>query len=335
MARNVGNFVFCFLLSISIMSCGGKDTGSERLTISVIPKGTTHVFWQAIHAGAVKAARELEVDVLWVGPEREDNRQQQIALVDNQVLRQVDGIVLAPTDQMALRRPVRAAVQKNIPVVIIDSGLADSEDIYTSFIATDNREGGRMAGRELAKLLDGKGRVILLRLQEGSASTTNREEGFLETIAQFPGIEVASSEQYGGATVASGQQVAENLILRFLDEQGNLPIDGIFCCNETTTYGMLQALRRFRLAGKVKFIGFDSAPPLIEAMRQNELHGLIIQDPFKMGYLGVKTMVQHLQGQSVPKRIDSGVTFVSHTDVDKPALQHLIHPDIDRWLKNK
>jgi len=334
MFRKVRVLVFCLSPTLLVGSCGEKDAGPQKVTVSVIPKGTTHVFWQAIHAGAVKAGRELDANVLWVGPEREDNRQQQIALVDNQVLKQVDGIVLAPTDQMALRRPVRAAVRQNIPVVIIDSGLADSEDIYTSFIATDNRAGGRIAGRELAKLLGGKGRVILLRLQEGSASTTNREEGFLETIAQFPGIEIASSEQYGGATVASGQQVAENLILRFLDEQGDFGIDGIFCCNETTTYGMLQALRRFRLAGKVKFIGFDSAPPLIEAMRQNEIHGLIIQDPFKMGYLGVKTMVQHLQGQKVPKRIDSGVTFVSHADIDKPELQPLIHPDIDRWLKN-
>lgn len=325
-------FIPFICAAMLLTACQKSETGSSTFTISVIPKGTTHVFWQAVHAGAIKAARELDVNVLWVGPEREDDRQQQIALVDNQVLKQVDGIVLAPTDQMALRRPVRNAVQNGIPVVIIDSGLAESEDVYTSFIATDNREGGRMAARELAKLLGEKGRVIMLRLQEGSASTTNREEGFLETIGQYPGIEVVSSEQYGGATVASGQQVSENLILRFLKPDGSLPIDGIFCCNETTTYGMLQALRRFRLAGKVKFIGFDSAPPLVEAMRQGEIHGLIVQDPFKMGYLGVKTMVQHLQGQPVPKRIDSGVTFVRADEVDKPELQKLLFPEIDKWL---
>ena len=129
--------------------------------------------------------------------------------------------------------------------------------------------------------------------------------------------------------------MSENLILRFLDKNGNFPIDGIFCCNETTTYGMLQALRRFRLAGKVKFIGFDSAPPLVEAMRQGEIHGLIVQDPFKMGYLGVKTVVQHLQGQPVEKRIDSGDTFDSAAEVDQPELQKLLFPEIDKWLSSE
>jgi ribose transport system substrate-binding protein len=324
-------FILCFL-TIGFSSCDQNKGGMEKLTISVIPKGTTHVFWQSIHAGAVKASKELGVKILWIGPEKEDDRQQQIALVDNQIVNQVDGIVLAPLDNMALRRPVKAAVSKDIPVVIIDSGLKDSEDVYTSFVATDNREGGRIAGRELGGLLNGRGRVVMLRYQEGSASTDNREQGFLEAIREFNGIEVVSDEQYAGATKALAQQASENLILRFKDDTGNLNIDGIFCPNESSTYGMLQALRRHRLVGKVKFVGFDAAESLVEGLRQDEIHGLVVQNPFNMGYLGVKTIVQHLRGLPVEKRIDTGVTFVVKESLSMPEIEDLINPDLEKWL---
>jgi ribose transport system substrate-binding protein len=324
-------FILCFL-TIGFSSCDQNKGGMEGLTISVIPKGTTHVFWQSIHAGSVKASKELGVKILWIGPEKEDDRQQQIALVNNQIVNQVDGIVLAPLDNMALRRPVKAAVSKNIPVVIIDSGLKDSEDVYTSFVATDNREGGRIAGRELGGLLNGRGRVVMLRYQEGSASTDNREQGFLEAIREFNGIEVVSDEQYAGATKALAQQASENLILRFKDDTGNLNIDGIFCPNESSTYGMLQALRRHRLVGKVKFVGFDAAESLVEGLRQDEIHGLVVQNPFSMGYLGVKTMVQHLRGLPVEKRIDTGVTFVVKKSLSMPEIEDLINPDLEKWL---
>lgn len=331
MYRRFVLFILCYV-AIGFLSCDqGKNT-KEELTIAVIPKGTSHMFWQSIHAGAVKASNELGVKVLWVGPEKEDDRQQQIALIDNQIVAQVDGIVLAPLDEMALRRPVKTAVTKNIPVVIIDSDLKDSEDTYTSFVATDNREGGRIAGRELARLIGGQGKVILLRYQEGSASTDNREKGFLEVISKFYGIEVASDEQYAGATKALAQQASENLILRFRDSDGNLAVDGIFCPNESSTYGMLQALRRHHLAGNVKFVGFDAAESLIEGLRQNEIHGLVVQDPFRMGYLGVKTMVRNLRGESVEKRIDTGVTFIAKEDLSKPEIQDLINPDLKKWL---
>lgn len=313
-------------------SCGQDKTDTHQIKISVIPKATTHVFWQSVHAGAVKAAGELGVNIIWVGPEKEDNRQQQIALVDNQVINQVDGIVLAPLDATALRRPVRDAVRKNIPVVIIDSGLRDSEDIYASFVATDNREGGRIAGRELARALDGQGKVIMLRYQEGSASTENREEGFLEAIKAFPGIELVSDEQHAGATKAQAQQASENLLLRFKDEKGDLTIDGIFCPCEPVTYGMLQALRRNRLAGKVKFVGFDAEKSLVEALNRGEINGLVVQNPFKIGYLGVMTLVRHLKGDKVEKRIDTGATYVEAVDLQKGEIQELINPDLEEWL---
>lgn len=315
-----------------VLGCGQRERTSGRLTIAVIPKGTTHVFWQSVHAGAQKAAAELNVDVDWVGPEKEDDRQQQIALVDNQVMKRVAGIVLAPLDALALRRPVESAARRGVPVVIIDSDLRGSPDAYVSFVATDNREGGRIAARALAELLDNQGRVVLLRYMEGSASTENREAGFLEVIKQLARITVVSEEQHAGATAAQALQASENLLMRFKDPAGELTIDGIFCPNESSTYGMLQALRRQRLAGKVRFVGFDASPPLIEALRRGEIDGLVVQNPFRMGYLGVMTLYEHLQGQQVPKVIDTGVTLVNRNNIEEAHIQELINPELEKWL---
>jgi ribose transport system substrate-binding protein len=318
------------LLAIAgLFSCAQQN---QKTVIAVIPKGTTHSFWQSVHAGTAKASQELGVEILWVGPEREDARQQQISIVDNQIINQVSGIVLAPLDDVALRRPAKAAADKNIPVLIFDSGLEDSQDFTVSFVATDNHAGGKLAGQQLGERLGGKGKVILLRYSEGSSSTEQREAGFLEAIAQFPDIEVVSDDQYAGATATLAQQASENLILRFKDSAGNLTVDGIFTPNESATYGMLQALRRSRLTGQVTFIGFDASEPLIEGVENGEIAGLVVQNPFRMGYLAVKTMYAHLQGQEVEKRIDTGVAFVSKENLEQPEIQELIKPDLAKWL---
>lgn len=319
-------------LFIGFIGCMQNESKKDEILISVIPKGTSHIFWQSVHAGAVKAAKELKVNINWVGTDREDDRQQQIALIDNQVMNEVDGIVLAPLDAIALRRPVQNAVNKGVPVIIIDSGLKDAENLYTSFIATNNREGGRVAARKLAHLLNGKGRVVLLRYSEGSASTENREEGFLEVINEYPGIEIISSEQYAGVTRASAQQASENLLLRFTEASGIVSVDGIFTPNISTTYGMLLALRRRNLAGKISFIGFDSEGPAVEAVKMGEISGLVVQDPFKMGYLGIRMMIQKLNNESVENRIDTGVTFVEAKDLDRNEIKELINPNLEKWL---
>jgi len=322
----------CAFLAILSSGCGKQpQPKSDKLTIAVIPKGTTHEFWKSVHAGAVEAGAELGVQVIWKGPLKEDDREAQIAVVEDFITRGVSGIVLAPLDDVALRAPVRNAVRSGIAVVIIDSGLK-SED-YVSFVATDNYQGGKLAGQHLAKLLHGRGKVVMLRYQEGSASTTNREKGFLDAIAKHSGIKVVSSNQYGGATTETAYKASENLLAPLKTPDGRLSIDGIFCPNESTTFGMLRALQDARLAGTVRFVGFDSSAKLVQAMRDGQIHALTLQNPMRMGYLGVKTMVQHLQGKAVEKRIDTGVTLVTPDNMDDPEIKELLEPDLDRWLK--
>jgi ribose transport system substrate-binding protein len=317
-------------IGICMMGCK-KETPdqNQRLTIAVIPKGTIHEFWKTVHAGADMAGRELGVDILWKGSLKEDDREAQISVVENIITRRVNGIVLAPLDDAALRRPVDEAMRTGIPVVIFDSGLQG--DNYFSYVATDNFKAGQLAGQYMAKLLDGKGNIAVLRYAEGSDSTTKREDGFIDAIAAFEGIEIVTSNQYAGVTTESALQAAENLLSRFGATEGNLEIDGIFCATEPTALGILRALQNSGYAGKVKFIGFDSSDTMIAALQAGELSGFVVQNPMRIGYLGVKTLVGHIRGQQVPKRIDTGSTLVTIENIDQPEIRDLLNPDLSKY----
>jgi len=323
--------LFVLLLAIAF-GCNRSKPGGKKLTIAVIPKGTSHEFWKSIHAGAIKAARELstpgaEVEVIWKGPLREDDREQQIQVVEGFASQGVNGIVLAPLDNRALARPVDEAKTAGVPTVIIDSAL-ESQSIV-SFVATDNRKGGMLGADRLGELMGGKGKAILLRYAEGSASTEEREAGFLQELKQkFPNIELISSDQYAGATRDTAKRASENLLNRFGDD-----VQGIFCPNESTTAGMLSALQDIGKAGKITFVGFDTSQMFIDAMGAKQLQGIVVQNPFNMGYLGVKTMVESLQGKPIEKRIDTGVTMITPDNLNAADTQALLHPPLDQYLK--
>ena len=319
-------------------SCGGSRPASETsgsgapasggFTIAVIPKGTTHNFWQSIRAGAERAGKELGVTIIWRGPLREDDRDSQVSEVENFVSQGVSGIVLAPLDEAALVQPVTEAVNRKIPVVIFDSGLKG--DNFVSFVATDNLKGGRMGGERLAESLNGKGKVILLRYAEGHDSTGKREQGFLDAMKAHPGIEVVSSNQYGGADVEGAYKKAESLLSNYKKPDGSLGIDGIFTPNESGSFALLRVLQDNGWAGKVKFVGFDASPNLVKGLRDGGIDGLVVQDPVKMGYEAVKTMVAHLKGQPVEKRIDTGVHVATKANMDTPEIKALLEPDLKK-----
>jgi len=327
--------LFLILLAVVAVSCSKAEApvaNKKKMTIAVIPKGTTHEFWKSIHAGANKAANELssqgtDVEVIWKGPLREDDREQQIQVVEGFAAQGVNGMVLAPLDDHALVRPVSDAKRAGVPTVIIDSGLQSSD--FVSFVATDNRKGGSLAADRMGQLLNGKGKVLVLRYAEGSASTTEREAGFIEQLKQkFPGVELISTDQYAGATRDTAKRASENLLNRFGDV-----VQGIFTPNESSTAGMLLALQDIGKAGKVSFVGFDASQTFIDAINANQLQGIVVQNPFNMGYLGVKTIVESLQGKPVQPKIDTGVMLVTKDNLSAPEVQTLLHPPLDQYLK--
>ncbi len=309
---------------------GGTSLGgsANKLKIAVIPKGTTHEFWKSVHAGAIKASKELDVDIVWKGPLKEDDLKAQIDVVNTFVAQGVSGIVVAPLNDSAMRAPVKAAVQAKIPVVVFDSDL-QGED-HVSFVATDNQAAGRIAGEAMAKSLDGKGNLIVLRYQEGSASTQNREKGFLDAVKAKPELKLVSDNQYGGATTESAFQKGESLLIAHKAQTG--AINGVFTPNESTTFGMLQALKKSGLNKKVRLIGFDSSDKLVAALKDGDIDGLVVQNPFNMGYLAVKTMAEHLRGKPVERRIDTGARLVDKASLEDPAVRAILQPDIKKWL---
>jgi ribose transport system substrate-binding protein len=322
------------LAALALTACQQKRepaAAGKSFTIAVIPQGSTHEFWKSIHAGAMKAAADetaqgIQVNVIWKGPMREDDREQQVQVVEGFTTQRVDGIVLAPFDKNALVRPVEEATRAGIPTVVIDSGLESPDPI--SFVASNNYHGGELAAEEMSRLLGGKGKVLLLRYQEGVFSTEQREKGFEEKIKTFPGITLISSNQYAGATRDTAKSATENLLNRYGNE-----IDGLFTPNESSTAGALLALEDAGRAGKIRFVGFDTSDIFVQALRDGKLHGVVVQNPFRMGELGVKTVVAHLLGRPVEKRVDTGVTLITPANLNSAEAQQLLHPPLDRYLK--
>lgn len=306
--------------------------GSGKTKIAVIPKGTTHEFWKSVHAGAVKAAREFDVEVVWKGPLKEDDLKEQIGIVESFVSQSVKGIVLAPLNDKGLVAPVKAAKDAGIPTVIFDSSLQGEEHI--SYVATDNVAAGKQGGERLVKGIGsastGGGNVALLRYLEGSASTSQREQGFLDAMKAASNITVVSDNRYGGATTEEAAAEAESLLVKLKADKGELA--GVFCPNESSTFGMLLALSKLNLAGKVKLVGFDASEKLITALDKGEIEALVVQNPLNMGYLAVKTMVQHLKKESIVKTIDTGARVVDKANQSEPEIKELLSPDLKQYL---
>src|SRR5688572_9326872 len=322
--------ILCLALSIVLSS--GARAAEKPITLAVIPKGTTNEFWKAVNAGAFKARDELRakgvpIEIIWKGPLKEDDREQQIQVVENFVTRRVSGIVLAPLDSRALVQPVAAAGQAKIPVVIMDSGL--NSDRYASFVATDNHLGGVMAGERLAELLGGKGNVILLRYQVGSASTEEREAGFLDAMKKHPGIKIISSNQHAGPTRETAYQASQNLLNRY-----GRDVNGVFCPAELPSGAMALALRDIgKAGGKVKMVGFDAGSKSIEDLKNGDIQALVVQDPLGIGYESVLTMVKHLQGGKVERRIGTRVALITKENMEQQEMKELLYPPLERYLK--
>jgi ribose transport system substrate-binding protein len=314
--------MICGIAALATGGCGGDKASSPRVyRVAVIPKGTSHDFWYSVHAGAKQADEAFDdLAITWKGPATEGDTSEQIKMVENFLVDGYDGVCLAPLDAIALRPAVERALEQKTPVVIFDSALANAAGI-SSYVATNNYRGGERAGEYLAQLLGGKGKIILLRYALNSESTEQREQGFLDAIAKHPEITFLSNDKHAGPTEGEAIRVAENLLSNYGSE-----VQGIFCPNQSSTSGMLNALRSAGLAGKVKFVGFDAGENIAQAVEKGEINGTVLQDPVKMGYEAVRVMRQILRGEPVAEKIEIPETLATTENCREPAMRALLYP---------
>lgn len=274
-----------------------KHAQVQQKVIAVIPKGTASMWWEVVHKGAEQAGQELGYKIVWSGPEQETDRERQIQAVEDAIVKNVTGVVLGPNDAKALVRPVQKIKESNIPCVIIDSAVDADPSDYISFVATDNFLGGAEAARRLGAVLNGRGNVLLTKFVQNSASTDNRAEGFRQTLKdEFPNIKIIA-EQYTLGTVEDARQKTVDMLTK------NKNVDGLFAVNHPSSVGAYKALVNQNVTGKVKMIGFDSDPILLEGIAEGGVEALIVQNPFEIGYQGVKTCVSAIEGKQMPKKI--------------------------------
>ncbi|MFN7944089.1 MAG: substrate-binding domain-containing protein [Blastocatellia bacterium] len=308
---------FALTSLFAVVSCNKPDTGSaaRKPVIAVIPKGVSHFFWLSVKAGADAAGRDLDVTVDWQGPASETDYARQLSIVEDAISRRVDGIVLAPSHGETMVPIVERAMKAGIPVTIFDSGINSQN--YVSYVATDNFQGGVVAAERMAKILNGKGKVAILGVKKGSVSTDEREDGFRQTIEKkYPDIKIVQ-HLYGEANMALSADRATDILT------ANPDLNGIFASNESSIVGAVRAVRQKNLAGKITLVGFDATANLIEEVKAGAIDSLVLQDPFKMGYEGVKTIVDTLSKKPVVKRIDTGVKLLTKENLDTPEIQAL------------
>jgi ribose transport system substrate-binding protein len=267
---------------------------------------------------------EMDVEIKWEGPLAETELAEQNKIIENMVNLGVDGIALAPLNNRTMRKSVANVVAAGIPVVIFDSAVDGNEHI--SFVATDNTAGGAIAAKYLVERLGDKKRLFLLRYIQGTASTEQRAQGFLDT-AKEAGFEVLSDPYCEDATVAGAIKTASNVLEGFVKD-GKLQLDGMFATNLYSTMGLLEALKDLRKSGvetNVVFVGFDTSPKLIEDLQADNVQALVSQNPTKMGGLAVQTLVRHLRGEKVEPMIDTGVELVTRDRLEKePEIRKLV-----------
>ncbi|MBL8210900.1 MAG: substrate-binding domain-containing protein [Bryobacterales bacterium] len=299
----------------------GCNRDSKRV-IGVVPKGRAHLFWQSVQAGAVAASREANVEIVWNGPATETDFNGQLQIVEGLISRRVSAIALAPIDKKSMVSVVERATREGIPVVIFDSGI-DTE-VFVSQVATDNYKAGQMAADRMGEILEGKGKIVMVAVQPGAASTMAREQGFEDRIKEKFANIVIADKRFGMADFAKSRTVAENMLTAHPD------MVGMFASNESSTVGATQALKSRE--SKVKLVGFDWSDPLLDDVKAGRIDSLVVQNPFKMGYESVKAAVAKLNGQTPAKIQNLEPRLIRKEDLDKPDVQEHLHPDLKKYL---
>lgn len=319
------HLMVALMAAFLVVGCGDRSPTSDgagadqdaQLEIAVIPKGLSHQFWLTVKAGADKGGEEFNAKIIWQGPKKETEIVEQINIIQDMISRRVDAIVMAACDENATVDVIREAVDAGIPVITIDSGV--KSDIPLSFVATDNIAGAKAAARELARLIGEEGKVGLIPFVKGAATSEMREQGFKDGIKEFPNVELVST-LYSESDAAKGMAVTDDMMTAHSD------LKGIFVASEPGAVGCAQAVSAAGKSGVIKVVAFDASDKEIADLKSGAVQALVVQSPYRMGYLGVKAAVDAINGRPVEKRIDTGVTVVTMENFNDPDVQKILYP---------
>jgi ribose transport system substrate-binding protein len=281
-----------------------------------VPKSVGLFYWGTVHAGALAAAKALHVNIVWKGTETETDVSGQVNILQDFITKRVNGIAFAATDAHGLVGTAQSATKAGVPVVNIDSGLSPQRP---PLVATNNIAAAAKAADILAKDIGDSGDVALLPFVPSAATSIQRQQGFEQELKKYPGIKLVAV-QYDQSDINTALSEMENI----LTSHPNLK--GVFAANEPGVIGVGHALLERGLVGKVKVVGFDNAPDEVSALASGQISALIVQNPYRIGYLGVSEVLDQIQHKSVPHSVDTGSTVVTKANMNQPAVHALLVP---------
>jgi ribose transport system substrate-binding protein len=295
-------------------------SSGATIRLAVIPKSVGLDYWEKVHKGAqCAAAQERGVNVVWNGVSDETDVAGQIDLLQNYIGQGVNGLVYAATDSTALTEISTTASNAGIKVLNIDSGT-DPQPKNVPLLATDNVKGAKLAADALSKAIGPKGgKIAVIAFHAGSQTNDERVEGFTAGLKKHPKLKLVET-QYSENDYNQALTVTQNVLTAHPD------LVGIFAANEASDVGAVEAVRLAHRAGKVKIVGWDTSPDEVEGVRTGMVSALISQNPFRMGYDGVRAAVAQIRDHKRPTSQDTGVVVVTKKNLDDSKVRQFVSP---------
>lgn len=312
--------LFLILISILFYNACSRDikvNSFEKKNIALIVKMNSGYYWGTVKQGADTAAREFNVNIDYNASAEEDDVSGQVKLVNQALEKKVDALILAASDYKELAEVTEKAYTQNIPVILLDSQVDTNK--AKSYIATDNIIAGQNLGKTLVDIAGKECQVALISSVKGERNSLMREKGLLDIISQYPGIQIMNKEY-----CSSDSKLAAQLTKQIIED--NRDITAIVTLCNVASEGAAEMVERMNLTGKVKVIGFDNTPKVIEYMDKGVIQAIISQNLFSMGYLGVKYAVDAINQKSIPKYVDTGSKIISRDTMYLPENQKLLFP---------
>ena len=304
---------------VSASATGSASGGAsgEKPYIPIVSKGFQHQFWQAVKQGAESKAAELNVTVNFVGPENESQVDKQMEMLQAELDKNPAAVCFAALDSQAAVPLLQQFKDKNIPVIGFDSGV--DSDIPVTTAATDNIKAAGEAADKLGELIGGSGKVGLIVHDQTSRTGIDRRDGFMnEMKAKFPNVEIIGP-QYGGGDQLKSTDLAKAMI------QGNPDIKGFFGANEGSAIGVINAVNELGKSGQIHVVGYDSGKAQIDAINSGLMAGAITQNPIGIGEQCVDAAVKAINGETLPKTIDTGYFWYDKTNINDPEIQAVLY----------